>query len=437
MTLRFDLERPRIRRWIARLALANIFFMLGTAAFLAAWFRLPDLSPRAGNLVRYVLAQFHLGGENLIASWYSSMLLLAVALASAAAFAVDRAAHSSIRDRTLSTGWLLFAATFALLSFDEMASFHERVGMIAAVNPLGGGRIGWVYVLAPPILAVGLFTLMFVWLHVRRVPAAALLLAVGVGLFLSAPLLERLELRLVRDGAQTTWAGLAVYSVVVVAEEGVAELFGALSFLTGVLIYAGAGLRAGPLIVRISRRAPVYAIGATFAAGLVAAHWIAGRLPAADRGIPADWFPAAGAALVAAAAIGKRAALPADRNRSRSRLLAFAIVCAIASAFFGAAIPWYATWHRFEIVRHLLAAALAVSFSGLCLSMAVSNDEVGRLEMRAGGVCMAAALAAPPPYSMFIATCALGLTAGALLPASAPLAVQPGGVRHRAGATPA
>ena len=76
---RVKLDRSVRRTVLAGSVAANLAFTATTVAFILLWSRIDDLSPRARWLTRYVLVQGHLATENVIAAWYSSMLLLAVA----------------------------------------------------------------------------------------------------------------------------------------------------------------------------------------------------------------------------------------------------------------------------------------------------------------------------------------------------------------------
>jgi hypothetical protein len=286
---RVKLDFFRIRFLCFGLAAANLFFTAGTALFIHYWARREYYGPSGRLFIDRILVQVHLATENVVAAWYSSMLLLSVAAASGLAFAVDRRAAGRTTDRALSWGWLIVALAFATLSLDELGSFHERIGMI---RHGGAAATGWVYVLVVPIAMVGLFMLAFSWARLRRVPAAAALFAAGTALFLSDPVFELAEMSLLRGGAD----GLVVHNVLLVIEEGFVELGGALCFLTGVLIYVRGIAGDGPHVFHVRSRRTSTLTGAVTVLMIVAiplARWIVDRLPPADTGIPEDWFPAA------------------------------------------------------------------------------------------------------------------------------------------------
>ena len=349
-SIRFDLQRSQtLYVW---LAITNLLFAGTTALFIAAWARLETLDQVSRWLVRYVLVQGHLATENVIAAWYSAMLLLGVAVAGVLGFVVDsRQGQSALR-----YGWLFFAAVFAVLSLDEIGSLHERLGMVPWLSRSGLEATGWVYVLALPIAAVTAFLLAFGVLHLRRAPGAARLLACGVFCFALNPVVETVEMSLLKHEAGT-WGRFA-HDLLLVLEEGGLELFGILLVGAGVLTY----LRrvAGPsLELQIGRRMAHAGWGAivlSLAAGAVMSPMVVGRLPAGDTGVTQNWFPAAGWAVTGAVA------LALSRAR-RVFVLSLLISAALGAGLYGyvdglrPSAPWQlplagvlAAWGALELV---------------------------------------------------------------------------------------
>lgn len=329
------------------LAAVNLVFTAGTAAFVYVWPHREAYGPR-GRAALDVLVQFHLATENVVAAWYSSMLLLSVAIAAGAAYAIDRRQARTGLERRLGAGWLLIAAAFVALSLDEIGSFHERVGMITR----GASRAtGWVYVLIVPIAIVGLFMLTFAWLRLRRAPAAAGFFVLGIALFLSNPALELIEMSLLHGGGS-----LRVHDALLVVEEGLVELGGTLCFLIGVLLYLRASAGEGPHEFLLASPSALHGIatgGLLLTAGVPAARWLVERLPDGDSGIPDNWFPAAALYLLALLAVGAH-------GRRAAPLAAVALAL---SAAFGAALYGYTSW--FQKLGYpgtaLAAAATAVA----------------------------------------------------------------------------
>jgi hypothetical protein len=276
------------------------------------------------QFTRYVLVQGHLATENVIAVWYSSMLLLSVAALSAAAWMVDNRRREGI----LRHGWLGFAAIFTLLSMDELGSLHERVGMLPIVH---GEAVGWVYLLAVPMGLVAILMVAFAALHLRRVPRAFLLIAIGVGLYVLNPFSEDLELAMNQSGA-ALWLRITRTLV----EEVVLELTGTLCFAAGVCTYVAAKAddRLEWAMTKRTLRLVCWLIIGSLMVPARASLWIDGALPLGDRGMLQNWFPAAAWIVVAALAI-------TAVSRRRWPSLTIASVATAASAFFGVGLYLY------------------------------------------------------------------------------------------------
>lgn len=292
LTVRLD--RSALQRLAIILGCCNCLFISGMMAFLYFWNHREHFGPRGRAFIDYGLVQFHLGVENVVAAWYSSMLLLLVAAACGVAFALDRrqkVAGTGRASHLVDYGWIVVSLAFTGLSLDEIGSFHERIGMMTSLNrasllPHQAAPVGWVVLLAVPIAAFAMFMLAFGWLRLRRVPWALALLAVGVGLYLCDPLLEVFE-GLVKD------RGGALLLLERVLEEGVAELGGTCCILFGVLVYCShiAGARAPEFHPPAARLVFGMTVGMTLL--IPVAHAVVLRLPPADTGIPENWFPSA------------------------------------------------------------------------------------------------------------------------------------------------
>ena len=356
---RLSLARSRVRPLIVTLSFINVVLAMTTGLFIHFWGRMDELEEPARFLTRYWLIQGHLGTENVLAVWYSSMLLLAVGVAGFGAFALaDR------RDGWLRHGWLLFAAVFLLLSLDELGSFHERVGMLPYMPGAGGVAVGWIYVLAVPITAVGLFMLVFAWRYLRRVPGTFRLVALGVGFFLLNPVVERVEMAMIhgKGAAAETWQRL-LHDVLQVLEEGGLELFGILCFLGAVLnwIRATSGESLSWVVDHRHLRWFTRAGTAALAGGALVSGWIVNRLPEGDTGIAENWFAA-----VAWAAAGALLA-------ARAELIGWVRIVTLGtalmvSAAFGAALYYYVDWLDSSTRWHIPVAGIIAA--GLALELA-------------------------------------------------------------------
>ena len=79
--LQLKLDRKSLTHLTVVLTALNILFITGMAVFVSLWERRDSYGPSGRYLIERVLVQFHLGTENVVAAWYSSMLLLLVTLA--------------------------------------------------------------------------------------------------------------------------------------------------------------------------------------------------------------------------------------------------------------------------------------------------------------------------------------------------------------------
>jgi hypothetical protein len=353
------------------------------------------------------------------------MLLLAVALCALAAYRMRSAPRAAWTHPWLRHGWLVIAAVFLLLSFDEIGSLHERVGM--AVSFGDGTAWGWVYVLSLPILATGAYMIAFAWTEMRRVPLAFRLFVLGTALYLLNPIFEEIEMSLIHGAGvdPESWARFA-HDVLLVLEEGGLELFGTLCFLMGLLVWLRESARSMPgetLTWRVDAEqaariggiaALVILIGVPLSAAFVR------TMPAADSGIPMNWFPSAAAFLLCLLAVAARAGATAERSQFA---LAVAIFAVAISAYFGAGIHGYTNWGRFDVARELLRTVLAVGFAVLCvlLSRRPSGEHIGALLVAA--VLMACAINVAGPHAAFAAAlaavaCATGIASQGWVPAA-------------------
>ncbi|HLV25442.1 MAG TPA: hypothetical protein VKZ41_03965 [Gemmatimonadales bacterium] len=327
--------------------------LFGTWVFSALYAAMPGSWNDAPPLL-HVLVHFNLGAENVIAAWFSSMLLLLVAGASMTAFAVDATSRHS---RTLlHAGWVVLAVLFLGLSLDELGSLHERASTITR----GPDEVvvGW-YALMALLWSVLLFMAAFGLLHVRRVRAAPILMVAGVLCFASIPFQEKIEIfayRAVGAGWQRPHGWLLL-------EEGT-ELAGSLFFLASALTYATAMLAkrseaGGVLVLRLPLVRSLLAACILLAlggAGMIASRQLFGSTPVANgHGMPVNWFPAALA--FAAAAF----ALCAERARGLPAARSVVVMQLVASAFAGANLyGWQFIAAPSLFLRVVLTAALTV-----------------------------------------------------------------------------
>ncbi len=224
--------------------------------------------------------ELRLQSENVIGVWYASMVFLGAAILFAAAML---RAHQEGGAAWKVGGWAGLTTVMALLSFDELGSLHERLGMVPGLDPFGG--LGWIGVFAVPgaVVAIGIVSFSALLAHEDRT-GAGLILA-GVLLLATVPVQEWMEFHVGRG------PGLGA-----LLEEGT-ELAGSLLFLGAGLSANGAGgrRRVVPLAPpEIGWSAAALGLVAVAGLGAAAAAWGVGFLPGrGGLGEPSHWFVAA------------------------------------------------------------------------------------------------------------------------------------------------
>lgn len=110
----------------------------------------------------FVVEQGQLPWENNAAVWFSSVTFLVAGLTAMLCFIVDQRLNEATAEppngrRILSLGWIAVAIVFTLLSWDELASLHERIdelplppNLFVSVRGIGA----WAGALIIPILFV-------------------------------------------------------------------------------------------------------------------------------------------------------------------------------------------------------------------------------------------------------------------------------------------
>ena len=156
--------------------------------------------------------------------WLTSAALWTIALASLYAAAANRSTGSP---RRAWAGWLVIAAGFALLSLDETAQLHERVGDKASELiriPGLPDLYAWVLVVAPIALLGALWMLKWLGSTLGFRSTTTRLSMAAVGLWVIVPVLESLD------------PSLGGPRPLIVLEESL-EMVGIVLFLAGVLLY--------------------------------------------------------------------------------------------------------------------------------------------------------------------------------------------------------
>jgi len=332
------------KKIIATLVVLNLFVLSGYLLFIIYYRTYLSGDWEAGGISKYFLVHFHLATENVLAVWYSSMLLLFASIISILCLVVDGQNHEPVRQGYLRYGWLLCAAIFALLSLDEIGSLHERIGMLAVLNPFADYGLGWVKALALPIGIVTLFMLAFSWLHLRRSPWTFYLMILGVGLFIINPLFEVVEMAMLEENSGRVNLRL---EALMWLEEG-AEIFGSLSFVSAAIIYLvfilnqkGDSKTAPQSEITITlnmQHALIFVSMIVFFLGLtmLGIEFVVSQIPKGDTGIPMNWFPSALGFLAALVSIIIWSTVDSENRSVRLIYILLAFYCLLLSAYYGA-----------------------------------------------------------------------------------------------------
>lgn len=152
-----------------------ISFGLALATFARIW--MPD------GGADHLLARFDLHVESNVAVLWSSLLLLMVA-----GHCLARALEHDLRDAVQRRGWQLIALVAVVLSADELAALHQRIGL--AGETIGIGR--WAALAPFGLLLIAVIVHALVLLRPRVDLRRFALLATGFGILLTVPLIEHL-----------------------------------------------------------------------------------------------------------------------------------------------------------------------------------------------------------------------------------------------------
>ena len=348
------LSPRRAAQAVAAFAVLDVFFLLGTWGFDVFYWEVGAQWPAAPQ-VRHLLVQLSLAQENVLAVWYASVQLLAVAGLAVLCFVVD--GRSTTSARALSYGWLGLAALFTALSLDESGSLHERVSMLGtATHPW----LGWTLLLAL-LAGMGAYATAFAVVHLRRSWATLALIVLGVVLFGSIPLQENVEsgMKQLAENPEG-WRRPALFLLL---EEG-AELAATLCFLAAAAVYASR--RRGRLLPVDGRAAAAWALALVLvlAAAMGAVEVFVAYAAEGDAGIPPNWF----ASLLALLTGGVSLHLWLTRRQRAYGAVALASVT--AAVYVGANLYGYlyraTSWgslDRFQLVLGTVVA-LAVAATG-------------------------------------------------------------------------
>lgn len=189
---------------------------------------------------------FGLSTEGNAPTWFSSLLFTLIGLVCGALYWVEgHQASEATTIRKTRPAWLVFAALFMFLSFDETSQFHERLDWLmsgleeggqasAAAIADGAEERSFYQYLLIYIPVLGAFGLAMAWFVMRRFqrPVTAFLFLAGMAGFALKLVIESFE----QWSLSTRWFGHSLYLEAVIVE--MSCLFtGATLILTALLSY--------------------------------------------------------------------------------------------------------------------------------------------------------------------------------------------------------
>lgn len=206
----------------------NLLFLGGT------WLCKSELLTNTKFSVQLLLALFNLLEENVVASWYSSMLYFLIGIIAFFCYLVDEQKSYSRNEKVLNAFWIFVSIIFFLLSFDEMGSFHEVIGETDFLKSIGNGKdTGW-FIFHFVIGAIGISMCLFFSLKFKRYPFPLAMNLLAILLLLSNPLQEEFEMEAWRSSLnQLTWKRPMLF---IILEEG-SEIFASFFFLYSFTVY--------------------------------------------------------------------------------------------------------------------------------------------------------------------------------------------------------
>jgi hypothetical protein len=354
--IRFPFSRSWMVRRLWLLAAVNAL-LIGASWLFTLYYRVTLSSDwSAGSWVKYLFVQFHMAAENVLVTWYSSMILLSASVVSLFCHAADRI-HGAPKG-VMRVGWLLLSVILLLLSADEIGSIHERIGMLPILNFSGSGALGWSTVLAIPIGVVALFIVVFALTRVRRFPWALGFMILAAVLYVINPLLEKTQISLLAvSPSKDAWFP---HDFSLHLEEG-AELYGGLCFLIASSLYL-LGSMAGTRTLDLPKAWIDRCLAVLITAMVLT--WFLIQLSGfsfikADDGMPENWYPSALCMLLAFVSSLMWHSIDPERreeDRHLARLPAFFL---LLSFYYGV---WIKGWLDADAIEWTYAPFLVSAF---------------------------------------------------------------------------
>ncbi len=352
----FGLNIPvsRIYTFFKLIIVINILFLIGT------WLHAEKVIFPNSVTAQWWLVELNFAKENVVASWYSSMLMFCIGLSAALCFWADMLRTQNKMGRFLNYGWLLMAGIFIVLSFDEMGSFHEMLGQTPLLKKAGGGNGKRVFFALIGVVAI--FMAVFFFTKFKTNKLALLLTTIGLLLLVSNPFQEKFEIQSWRNSPDpSNWHRPIFYLLL---EEG-SEIFASFCFLFSFVIYAvnASAVTAGNKMLRLTSAAgKSFIVWPAVLALLLGIMMLlirrnAWNLEGDDNGVPQDWPPAATAFAGFIAALYLFFKTGFEGNRFV--YISIAAVSLFTSAYFGSYM--YGYWEGpFTEMPYILLGLIAI-----------------------------------------------------------------------------
>jgi hypothetical protein len=221
----YSLRALRQRSEFGRLSLSmlrRVLWVTAAVTILAGVIeRFVGIGETAGN------GLFEMDGEGTFTSWFSSTLMLGIAL-----LAAVLASHHARAGLPYRKHWAALSLIFVVLSLDESASLHEKAGqMLSRALNVPWDGFSWVLLALPIVPVVGLSYLRMV----RDLPAQIRRWVVlGGALYLTGALLSEIV------GGSLEIAMGHAFSATVIIEESL-EILGLVIFLCAEVDYFAQG----------------------------------------------------------------------------------------------------------------------------------------------------------------------------------------------------
>lgn len=352
----------------------NLLFLGGT------WLCKSELLANTKPSIQLLFVQFNLLEENVVASWYSSMLYFLIGIIAFFCYLTDAQNVYRRYEKVLNAFWILISIIFFLLSFDEMGSFHEVIGETDFLKSIGNGNdTGW-FIFHFVIGAIGLFMCLFFFLKFKQYPFPLAMNLLAILLLLSNPLQEEFEMNSWRNALnQTTWKRPMLF---IILEEG-SEIFASFFFLYSFTIYlikktiiAYSGKAMLSMDFTLSKYFSVSVITLLIGLGVLMLivfyfPWkISGR---SDFGLPQNWFPSIVSIFSGFVCLYFEFSFKKKLGFLCSIYILLALISIGTSVYFGANLYFYRDTFLAQVRLILLGATLVI---GLILIIEFKGNNI-------------------------------------------------------------